>query len=283
MAQRAILFGTTEKGKYLSQNKLQFVTTLAKLGYCLFPIAPDSKIPVIKWSQHSTCSLTAVEAWWKQFPDDNIGIDCGQTGLLVVDLDGPEAMSAWDQLWDRHEFANDKGRLWDGGLWPVIRTRRGYHIYFDASQNDFKNTASKLGPGIDTRGNGGMVIAPGSVVGGRSYRLVAGHLNSVEFAPDWLARKLVKPKTLGKHRPAGGFLKPSLHRAERELTKWCKRIADADWGTQNNTINTAAYVLRGFIPPLDMEYVIDQLEIAAEQGNHPRDRARATIRSGLGC
>jgi hypothetical protein len=192
-------------------NQSQFATTLAQLGYSIFPIAPDSKLPVIKWSKHSTCSLTAVRDWWREFPEDNIGIDCGQTGLLVVDLDGPEAVKLWDKVWDRHE---DNGRLWDGGLWPVIRTRRGYHIYFDASQNEFKNTAGKLGTGIDTRGQGGMVIAPGSVVGGKAYHLIRGHLNSVEFAPDWLARKLVKPKALRQERPAGGFLRPSLHRSE---------------------------------------------------------------------
>lgn len=249
-------------------------TALARLGYYIFPIRQDGKIPLVKWSTESTCSVLAVDSWWSSYPHDNIGIDTGRSGLLVVDLDSTEAALAFQELWDKHE---------PGEPSLVVATRRGWHLYFDATARHLRNTAGKLGCGIDTRGGGGMVIAPGSMVQGVPYEVVSGNLSDVPALPDWLYRRLrPKPQTVSQRREKTHLFKPSTFQAQRALRQWCAKIISAPHGEQNTRINLAAFVLgRDFCPPLDIDEVREQLQQAAEEGNHPRVRAVPTIRSGL--
>lgn len=60
------------------------------------------------------------------------------------------------------------------------------HRYFNHPGNGLKvrSTASELGPGIDVRGEGGMVIAPPSVRGDGHYRWLNN--NPIADAPQWL-------------------------------------------------------------------------------------------------
>jgi len=250
---------------------------LAGLGYYIFPIARDSKVPVLRWSMESTCNPQKVQRWWRDWPEDNIGIDTGRSGLLVVDLDNSQAAMAFMEKWDRHQAQ-------DPAL--VIQTPRGWHLYFEnLDYNPLRNTQNRLGEGIDTRGAGGMVIAPGSKVAGMPYQVLSGSLGDVPPLPGWLATYLKpRPQTIAQQREAERrrWFKPSQFQAERALTQWCRKIASAPQGQQNNRINLAAFILaRDFCPPLDIEDVRHKLELAAEEGNHPRRRAEPTIASGL--
>lgn len=266
----------------MSSTRKDIAVRLAGLGYVLFPLLPGKKFPGegMHWREMSTCDVKQVREWWSAYPDDNVGVDCGQSGLVVVDIDNEEARDTWDKLWFRYETDD-----WmDAGLWPVVRTPRGWHVYFDASQGDYHNTTGELGDGIDTRGVGGMVVGAGSVVSGRSYQLVSGHFNSVERVPEWLRPRLVREKTLRSMREASKpWRQPSLHKSHQQLKRWQRKIIQAQDGTQNNTINVAAHAMRDYIPPLELEYVVDELERACDEGGHPMYRAKATIRSGLGA
>ena len=51
-----------------------------------------------------------------------------------------------------------------------VITARGRHLYFRTPEVPVRNTASKIAPGIDTRGDGGYVLAPPSIhPSGRRY------------------------------------------------------------------------------------------------------------------
>jgi hypothetical protein len=63
---------------------------------------------------------------------------------------------------------------------------------------DLRNSASKLGPGLDTRGHGGFIVAPQSKhISGRSYAIDVDH-HPDEFAladlPAWLLALLTQQK-----------------------------------------------------------------------------------------
>jgi Protein of unknown function (DUF3631)/Bifunctional DNA primase/polymerase, N-terminal/Primase C terminal 2 (PriCT-2) len=77
------------------------------------------------------------------------------------------------------------------GALPDTRRARSpsgsIHYYFSWPTDGgppIKNTTSKIGPGIDTRGEGGMVAAPPSVRGDGKYELIND--NPILPAPDWL-------------------------------------------------------------------------------------------------
>jgi hypothetical protein len=69
----------------------------------------------------------------------------------------------------------------------------GYHFIFehDAGLN-LRNSASKIAPGIDTRGEGGYIIfAPSNHPSGRRYRLI--NTREPQKMPEWLIEKLTAP------------------------------------------------------------------------------------------
>ena len=97
-----------------------------------------------------------ITKWWTQFPRANIGVVTGSSsgGLVVIDFDPRHGGTA-------------VGLNLPGSL--KVITGNGWHLWFRSSQS-VRNSAGKLGPGIDVRGNGGYVVAPPSKhVSGSTY------------------------------------------------------------------------------------------------------------------
>jgi hypothetical protein len=153
----------------------------ARQGYPVFPITPRKKKPplVKPWQKKATTDEETIRGWWDLWPEANIGIPTGkQSGIICLDVDGPEAKK---HLKDR---ANPPT--------PMIETGRpgGIHrIYrYDPSMGRIRNHTSLFGRGsqVDVRGEGGYIVAPGSV-----------HPNGNEYtfytALDWMTTKPVDP------------------------------------------------------------------------------------------
>jgi hypothetical protein len=139
----------------------------ARKGYAVFPCHPASKAPRTKHGcKDATTDEKIIEDWWGKWPDANIGIATGQaSGIWVLDIDGREGEFSLNKLIDEH------GRLPDT---LEVATGNGRHFYFILRNGiSIKNSASKIGPGIDARGDGGYVIAPPSIhPSGERYRWV---------------------------------------------------------------------------------------------------------------
>ena len=102
-----------------------------------------------------------IREWWRLYPTANIGIATGK-GLLVIDIDPKNGGSL--------EAIN--------ALVPLPATATvhtgggGLHLYFSYDPGlTIRNSASKLAPGIDVRGENGYVVAPPSIhASGNRYR-----------------------------------------------------------------------------------------------------------------
>jgi hypothetical protein len=99
--------------------------------------------------------LAVIRAWWKRWPDANIGVATGpESGLLVLDVDGKAGEDSLIEL----ERCN--------GALPAtfsVKTGKGQHIYFAYPDGlDIRNSAGKIAPGLDIRGAGGYVVGAGS-------------------------------------------------------------------------------------------------------------------------
>jgi Bifunctional DNA primase/polymerase, N-terminal len=137
---------------------------------------------------------------------------------------------------------------------------------------------------VDTRGAGGLVVAPGSVIDGKSYELISGELKSVPPPPAWLVQLLRAVEPAGPAAPVTPWFQVQ---AVDELGRRSRLLATAIPGTWNPALNTEAWVLRRAVPALGVEAVTDAL-FAARLMNGLVDEdgenaVRATIRSGLGC
>jgi hypothetical protein len=255
-------------------------TRFATLSYFIFPLVENTKIPPegMFWRSMASTDPDEITSWWTKFPHDNVGIDCGKSGILVIDLDSEEAADHWDEVWDEHE-----DNSWDDGRYPVVETRRGWHVYFTQPHPPVGNPKQhRLGEGIDVKGAGGMVVGPGSVIDGHEYALVAGNLADVPPCPGWLV-SLVRPRRVKsdytkeqerrkRERPIGGW------GAKLLVKQAVNQISNAPPGTRNDRLNTWAYQLRN----VDADDVFGELLAAAEAAGLPEHEARATIRSGLG-
>lgn len=151
----------------------------------VFPVEERGKVPLVRWADAATTDVEQVGRWWSRWPTANIGIATGPSGVLVVDLDGLEGEDSWRTL------TADA---------PAVITRtsvtgRGRHLWFRMPVDvELRNTAGLLGRGIDTRGVGGYVLAPGSWhPNGRRYawaRLGA----PIAPLPPWLLNELSRPR-----------------------------------------------------------------------------------------
>lgn len=132
-------------------------------GWKVLPLRPGTKLPLVGSSgvKEATTDQAQIEAWWQEDPDRNVGLATGQgSGIVVVDVDSREALK------------NLKNRHGELPTTATVKTRRGGHLYFRAPSEPVRNSAGKVAPQVDVRGDGGYVVAPPSVVDDHTYTWV---------------------------------------------------------------------------------------------------------------
>ena len=145
-----------------------------KHNFSVIPIGKDKR-PLIKWEEFQKRRPTEdkIQAWWKKWPDANIGIPTGMiSGIAVIDID--EAEKAEPVL---------ESLLPDGIDIPTVSTPRGgKHLYFQCPDEKIGNNAGIV-PGADLRANGGYIVVPPSVNDkGKGYQWIIG-LNEAGLSP----------------------------------------------------------------------------------------------------
>lgn len=156
----------------------------AALGWSVIPVAPRSKVPLVPWQEYQrhAPALETVEAWYARWPNANVAIVTGAvSSLIVVDIDPKHGgEDSLDALQASH------GPL---PLTPEVRTGGGgRHLYFRHPGGSVRNRAA-FRPGLDVRGDGGVIVAPPSVhPSGKLYQWVgaAPKLPDIAAPPRWL-------------------------------------------------------------------------------------------------
>jgi hypothetical protein len=134
----------------------------------VFPCKKLDKAPCYEKNvlEHGCLDATTdprkITAWWTRWPEANIGIPTGKaSGLFIVDMDTykPGAMTV-AELEEKYGCISHTAtvRTGSGGL-------QFYFTYPDGEK--IRNSAGMLGPHVDTRGEGGYILAPSSVTTGR--------------------------------------------------------------------------------------------------------------------
>ena len=245
----------------------------ARCGIPVFPCNPIDKKPLSpNGFKDATRDETQILTWWQQYPNAMIGAPMGPaSNLWAIDLDLDPARKI-DGKATLDQLVKQRGAL--PSTWTSVTPRGGQHLIFAWDANvEVRNSASKIGPGIDVRGNGGYICLPPSrnATGG-AYQWEPGGPQNAALAPPWLI-------TLAKAKKASAYAKAAL---ERE----CKNVASAQPGMRNSTLNTAAFNLFQLVAGgvLDEQEVRDRLFETAETCRLVADdgaqQAWATIDSG---
>lgn len=133
----------------------------AEQGLSVIPLVPNKKIPLTSNGFKDASKLVdAVNKWWDEYPTANIGIATGkESGIVVIDVDVKNGAKGRESL------------ALLPGLPPTLTVSTpsgGWHLYYLAPPEGLRSRAGVL-PGIDIRGDGGYVVAPGSVIDGKTY------------------------------------------------------------------------------------------------------------------
>ena len=104
----------------------------------------------------STNDEARIRAYWEAWPHANVAIDCGRSGLAVVDVDTKKgALGKATIRWYLERYADAFG-----AAELVATPTGGYHYYLAGAA---KTDTGALGAGVDIRSVGGYVLAPPSV------------------------------------------------------------------------------------------------------------------------
>lgn len=156
----------------------------SRSGIPIFPARTNKTPYTARGFKEATTDEKTICAWWQKHPDAGIGVPTGETsGWLVIDSDprhgGDVSLCA---LFEQHGELPETLEAETGG--------GGHHIIFQYPKgSNIRNSAGKLGEGLDVRAEGGYAIVAPSLHGsGRRYRW--RNENAPAPAPDWLLELL---------------------------------------------------------------------------------------------
>ncbi len=158
----------------------------------------------------ATTDKKQISDWWLTWPTANIGIATGQAsnGLYVLDVDFAKGANLDDLV-----PAVNISELTD--TWTVTTGSGGVHYYMHCDET-LPNTAGKLAAFLDTRGEGGYVVAPPSFnkYGQYKWTAVIGEMSPV---PADLLALLKKPagKALISQNPVHEQKKEEVYELSR--------------------------------------------------------------------
>lgn len=178
---------------------------LAGHGFNIFPLEPGTKEPaIVGYPRKATTDREKVRRWWEcpitgWHQDYNIAILTGN-GLVAVDVDNKGEKQGSATLAERYRDlpATLTGATPTGGLHLIYRT-----------SDAVRNSAGKLGPGLDVRGHHGFIVAPGSVVEAGAYRWVEGR-SPADLEPAELPSVIRERLYLVDRKPANQDRTPAV-------------------------------------------------------------------------
>lgn len=127
----------------------------------------------------ATTDEAQIQKWWDMWKYANIGIATGEpSGIVVLDVDprhyGDKSLA---YLQDEHsEIVETLTAATGGG---------GSHIFFARPSDGLRGSVSKIGEGLDIRGDGNYIVAPPSLhASGQRYKWK--NERDIALIPEWL-------------------------------------------------------------------------------------------------
>jgi Bifunctional DNA primase/polymerase, N-terminal/Primase C terminal 1 (PriCT-1) len=152
----------------------------------VFPCKPNKTPYTTHGHLDATTDPRRINAWWNRYPDANPAMPTGgrsNSFVLDVDQDG-WGFGTLEALEEEHGELPKTYTVKTGG--------GGVHYYFKLPEGvEIRNSAGKLGPGLDIRGEGGYVLLPGSTTEG-AYEVL--ERARIADAPMWLIELIREPR-----------------------------------------------------------------------------------------
>ena len=148
-----------------------------------------------------------IRQWWADLPDANIGIACGPSRLLVVDID---PRHGGDKTFKRLKRQHGPDAF--PATATSITSAGGRHLYYLDDPKGSRNVTDLTGDGggVDIKAERGLIVAPPSLHHtGEHYRWAKGKSPDeceVAQAPEWLLGQVVQASTAERSDDGGPIL-----------------------------------------------------------------------------
>lgn len=209
-------------------TKLEWALYWAARGFYVFPLVPNAKTPRFEggWKLAANDEQT-INQYWSAEPEANIGCCLHLSGHCAIDIDtaqhGADGLATWEQLC-----------LFNGTPTPTLTHRTqsgGWHLIY---RGELPSRAKTFGPGVDTRGAGGYIVMPGSVIAGRPYEITDER--EPASLPSWLT---VEREEATDSAPVDVDEEWAVEYARREIeTEWIPNGRAPEIGSRNHTMYT---------------------------------------------
>lgn len=218
-------------------------------GLSVIPVGPDKR-PTFKWEpfQKKHATPRQLQIWFEK--GGNLAIVCGEVsgGLLVIDFDTTES---FDRLCRDHPDLIE-------GL-PVVRTGKGFHVYLRCADPGGNRKLAVIAgvKAIESRGEGGYVVAPGSIHPDthKPYELIQGDLSQIPTlemhhvaqlldacrAYDETPKKNTAPAPAAAKKSNGGNRARAYVLAA--LSSEAERVRSAPKGDRNHQLNRSSHTI----------------------------------------
>lgn len=220
----------------------------AQAGIPVFPCLPNDKRPACANGFHdATTNLTQIDAWWTDNPNYNLALCPETAGWSVIDIES-DGLAYWNTHTPEVVPAT----------YTVRTPRGGQHLYFEGS---LPSSVRKLFPGqpIDTRGAGGYVLAPPSIVNGKAYTVERD--TDLARLPAWIASTLASRNSKAAAAVEQPDLPGNIARGRSLLANYVSRdfVAVAGQGGNNRSYQVACEVFNfGLSPATVYELIRDE-------------------------
>lgn len=191
------------------------------------------------WQTEATSDAEQVAEWVAEFPNANVGLATGsKSGFWVLDVDGAAGAASLASLVAEHgELPATAEQLTGSG---------GTHYLFQIPDFTVRNSARKLGPGLDVRGEGGQIVVAPSVSAKGVYRWAKAPWRvPIAPAPEWLLELLrarPAPAQVPTERPAFMPATPEVLEAARDALEAHGPAIEGEGGDAHTFIAAALLV-----------------------------------------
>jgi len=237
----------------MTSIKLTAALDAASRGFRVFPLKRDDKRPWQDgWQAAATTDEVQIRDWWTENPNYNVGVATGK-GLVVVDVDVKNGKPGGDSL----------AMLDMMGLPESLRVRTpsgGTHIYFKINNMHSGREGNIEGfPGIDTRGDGNLVVYPGSNIGRNRYSIETDVAPAA--CPAWLFDIIETKTTLRVDRIEDSSVELDLPDNVTKAISWLKDFApsaqEGDSGDRTTFSVAAELRAKGISETTALELMLD--------------------------
>ena len=139
--------------------------SLSSTGIPIFPVKADKSPYIYSWQDKATTDPLIVQKWWRQWPEANVAMPTGdKSGFVAVDVDVKNGVDGYESL------SSIEAMFGVQGTRRIETPSGGIHLIYSCNQW-VKNRVGIL-DGIDVRGDGGYIVAQGSVIDGSAYKVI---------------------------------------------------------------------------------------------------------------